>query len=202
MRVDRDALRPALNHAMKAAIIALAGTVVIAGSGTAAVVLTGSSTPTATERAYAPGIYMYTGNGVTDPVPLTGEPSSVPPEIITNPTIDAAGTRINYGIIMVGKGTIPAPYGSYTGQHYQGWAWSKQSAQLSWATDFNYMDNGVTIVVQNVIGHYQSSNELITLDASSGAYATNCLSFVIPNTSGSLFLRLTTDYFWTPVTEC
>lgn len=160
-----------------------------------------SATATAAEPAYAPGIYMYTGNDNTVPVPLTGEPSSVPEKIITNPIIDAAGTRINYGIITVGKGTIPAPYGSYTGEDYQGWAWSKQSARLSWAPDFNYMDNGVTIVVQNVIGHYQSSNELITLDASSGAYATNCLSFVIPKTSGAVYLRLT-DYYWTPVAEC
>ena len=177
--------------------------ILLSAGGTAAYAATSSPAATAGCPAvtYAPGIYTYTGNGICTPVQFSGQPSADPPKITTNPIIDAGGHRVNYGIISVGQGPIPAGYGSYAGQDYAGWYWTKQQAELAWAPVYNYDDNGVTSVIRNVLVHYQTTSELIDIPDSPGAYASSCMSFVIPKTGDTLWLSLV-NYRWVPVKEC
>jgi hypothetical protein len=159
-----------------------------------------ASVPSIPVVSSGPGWYLYTGDGNPVPVHLAGTPGSgwatspAPAEIHTTPAI-IDGTNYAYGTIMVGDGQVPAPYGSYAGENYPGWAWNNQAVQLSWANL-----NNKNTVIEDVVA--QTGGYIRVLRGDSGAYAPTCLSFVFPSNYTPQVLQLNSANDWVPVKAC
>jgi hypothetical protein len=145
------------------------------------------------------GMYMFTGNEVTSPVPLSGSPSATPPKIITTPIEQQNGTIVNYGTIEIGTGNTPPGDGGVNGIPYEGWYWSSSPAfvQLDWAQITGW-NGDQDIVVQNVAGHFDSTE----YRSVTGGYATTCLSFQVPGQYYPYWVQLNAADQWIPVTGC
>lgn len=168
-------------------LLVLAGTT---SAGTSSARAVPSSTEPAVTGSYPLGMYLFTGNGNTTPVRLTGNGgfSAIPAVIHTS-----------VGDIMVGHGPLPPGYGSNFGNNYTGWYYwlgdSVDGHPVSLGMP-NANLNTTSKVISNVVGDFLAAGNFWKLPG--GGYTTRCLSF-LSNPTKSLqgqWLRLDAAADW------
>jgi hypothetical protein len=143
-------------------------------------------------------MYLFTGNGNTTPVRLTGNGgfSAIPPVIHTSA-----------GNIMVGNGPLPPGYGSNFGNNYTGWYYFLGDSVDGHPVSLDMPNanlNSTSTVISDVIGSFTTGSSGDFWELPGGGYTTRCLSF-LPNPTKSLqaqWLWLNSAADWVETSGC
>ncbi len=196
---------------MRKPLIAIALAIgLLAGSASMASVTSVASAATPAPT-YGPGMWLYPGNGVSKPVPLTGPipvypawaQSKVPAKIRLSGPVKIDGDTYQYGILMVGSGPLPAKYGN---GDYPDWWWHLSDGYGAPAVQLAYAELNIkNAVIQTVAGDFEGGSQpgpggftanLETLNG--GGTTTYCLSYTIPGVYDPFWWHLDSSYNWVP----